>query len=197
MIGTSIEVRGLLEPNMPRTPSSASYSIDGATSVPFNIPAYVDNYRGLPSNASRVRVPILETPTLPYGNHTLIITYLGSAETVPLALDYFVVNHGVSDSTDPGKSTNRAMIGGLVGGAALVTLGAAFFLRRKRRNDEHRFQQMDDSNSIALFDSGAGYPPSHTSGRNQVYHPVGYDDPFAEPLLVGQSIPLKPQHAPL
>ena len=182
---------------MPRAPSSATYSIDGAASVPFSIPAYLDNFRGLPSNASRVGVPFFETATLPYGSHTLAITYLGSNETVPLALDYFVVNHG-SGSSDTGKggTNSGAVIGGLVGGAALVTLGAAFFLRRKRQADSHRFKTIDESNSVPLFDSGGGHPPFHTfppSTQNQAYHAVGYEDPFAEPLLVGQTIPVKPQ----
>ena len=48
---------------------------------------------------------LIRTPLLPPGNHTLELVNLGAQNTVPLAVDYFLVSHG--DVDNPMKSPER------------------------------------------------------------------------------------------
>jgi len=152
---------------MPRHAADATWSIDGGRPVPFIINPYVDNFRRIPANKTRFRVPVFSTTPVPIGEHTLEITYKGNASVVPLSLDYFVVNHGgvrsalppltsSSINTTPSQNTipnpvealstaksppnTGHIVGGLVGGLVFLGLAAALFtiiVRRRRRYQEY------------------------------------------------------------
>ena len=73
----------------------------------FVMPAWVSGFRGLPANDSMWRQTVFSTPTVSPGYHTLEITNLGNASTVPLSIDYFLVYHGdVDASTATGTPPN-------------------------------------------------------------------------------------------
>ena len=78
---------------MPRVPASAAFSIDGGPAVPFSLPVYSEGFRGLGPSEQHSRLPILITPPVANGHHTIDIVYLGNTNTVPLTLDYFIVAH--------------------------------------------------------------------------------------------------------
>ena len=92
-LGTSIEIRGYLQTTMPRIPTTATFSIDGGPVRPFTLPVYNDGFRSTTSGTTRWRTPLLVTPPVQNGQHTIDITYRGNATTVPFTVDYFVVAH--------------------------------------------------------------------------------------------------------
>jgi len=147
---------------MPQTPSFATFSIDNGPETPFTLPTYTNNFRGLNSGASRYRVSVLHTPSVPNGAHNISITHHGNSTSTPLAIDYFMVAHdesrvnpstGVGTPLSPGggtttnppttnvsqQSTNTgAIVGGVVGGVAflaIVAILAFCFWRRRKRKD--------------------------------------------------------------
>jgi len=93
---------------MPRAAGSGSYSVDGGPAVRFEIPAWTPGFRGLPTNETMRRVLLFTTPPVAPGQHTIEITNLGSAETVPLSIDYVYVAHG--DVDEP--ATTATGVGG-------------------------------------------------------------------------------------
>lgn len=103
--GTSIEIRGYLQPSFPRVPTTATFSIDGGPVRPFTLPVYTDGFRGTTTGSTRWRAPLLVTPPVSNGQHTIDIIYRGNSTTVPFTVDYFVVAHqgaAVTPSTNIG-----------------------------------------------------------------------------------------------
>ena len=92
-LGVSLSWFGLILSNFPLTSTSAIYSIDNQTPIPFSVPALKD------AKALRLYNQVLfKTETLSPGQHELIVTYQGNSRTAPLALDYFVVQNASATS---------------------------------------------------------------------------------------------------
>ena len=94
LLGERIELAGYMTSSMPRAAGAATYSVDGGTPVPFEIPAWTPSFRGSGSNESIMRYTLFTTPKTSPGLHTLELVNQGNASTVPLPLHYFVVHHG-------------------------------------------------------------------------------------------------------
>ncbi|KAF9481709.1 hypothetical protein BDN70DRAFT_876030 [Pholiota conissans] len=82
--GTSIDYYGTLLNNALLNASSATYSIDDQTPIPFSI---VDFHLGDTPNG----VPLFRSGTLPAGKHTLKVVNQGNTTVTPLALRYLIV----------------------------------------------------------------------------------------------------------
>lgn len=139
---------------MPRVEGSASYSIDGAPPVVFQLPTHLRH-----SKADDVRFSIstLSTPPIRLGLHTLELVNLGNSTTVPLSIDTLSISHGSSEAmlvtpeafndatVNPAVSAEAApapqwrlmekrstsspnivapIVGGIVGGAAVLVCAA-------------------------------------------------------------------------
>jgi len=82
----------------------------------FEIPAWVPGFRGMSSNETIRRVSLFTTPLVSPGLHSVEITNLGNAETVPLPLDFIFVEHG-----DVGSGTARFSTQAPLGGKLTQT----------------------------------------------------------------------------
>jgi len=157
--GTKATWYGWLPGDYGSAGARATFAVDGAASVEFEIP-------GVPGGGDTTlyHVPLFETPTLPRGEHALDVVYGGAA--MPLVLDYFLVEDGdlfvtdasaradqdgdespvggaptPSPSPSPApepesKKTNvGAIAGGVVGGVVglALILGLIFFLLKRRK----------------------------------------------------------------
>ena len=132
------------------------------------------------SNANTYYNQILfETAQLPFGQHKLVVQYLGNSTSVPLALNYFIQkpedassstssNNTTTSSTplasgtsssnsSPSSSTTihrkpiDAIIGGIVGGVVLISLLIAlFFFNRRRKKRVQALSEKSRSESIRV-----------------------------------------------
>ena len=128
--------------------ASATYTVDDQDPISFLVP--------VSSNSNTYYNQILfETGQLPFGQHKLVVTYLGNSTTVPLALNYFVQqdtssstssnatsslpsgtssNSSTSSSTAVNREPTEAIIGGIIGGLVLISLLLALFFNRRCYN---------------------------------------------------------------
>ncbi|KAF8880169.1 hypothetical protein BD779DRAFT_1100045 [Infundibulicybe gibba] len=161
--GTSVTWVGFIPGQMAsnQLTSNAIYSIDNAEPVPFSFHA---------STFNLTNQVLFTSPTLNPGPHSLEVTHQGNATTPPLVLDHFIVANNVTTPSVPpvasassqppavsstaattSTSTNKpstsvpigAIVGGAIGGIAVLCL-AAFLLRRRIR---HRFGTDRDNTS--------------------------------------------------
>ncbi|KAF8163682.1 hypothetical protein B0H34DRAFT_672630 [Crassisporium funariophilum] len=147
--GIQLSWYGFIPTEFPHGPSLATYSIDGGTPINFLL-------RGLSQDSITIyNQKFFSTQTLSPGPHTLIVVHEGTGSTTPLTLDYLVVQIGTipstngtsstTNDTDPasnstssggkGRSSIGLIVGGVVGGLALVIfaiLGFLFLWRRER-----------------------------------------------------------------
>jgi len=127
---------------LPITPALATYTIDGSQNIPVAL-------KGLPSGSVTLyNQKFFETPTLPYGPHTLNITYDGDGgnnASTPLVLDFLLIRNGsivpnpIATSASPvaltsaSKKVNVAgVVCGVLAAVALVLI-LAFFLRYRKQ----------------------------------------------------------------
>ncbi|GJJ15747.1 hypothetical protein Clacol_010025 [Clathrus columnatus] len=104
-IGIQLAWYGFIPIEVSHFPSSGVYSIDGGSSIPFQIP-------GLPSGAttSFFNQLFFTTPTLDMGSHVLSVKYTGTSGQIPLTLDYVNVLNGSfpsSSTTSSGEGSNN------------------------------------------------------------------------------------------
>ena len=198
MLGSSVELLGYQNATMPRVPSIATWSIDGSRPVQVTIPPYVDNFRGLPSSNTRFRVNLFETASVTPGSHTLELTFLGNASTVPFSFDYLLVHHGnlsgspgpstgsptpgSGDTSNPqgadppsNKSKTISIVGGIVGGVVgIILIGLlVFFIRRRRKRQANAWGQrpIDEPwNPVASPYFTTGISPSSAGRPSGQYH---------------------------
>ncbi|KAF8159353.1 hypothetical protein B0H34DRAFT_767602 [Crassisporium funariophilum] len=168
--GVSLAWYGLIPTELSGTPSLASYTIDGSVSVPFVLNGLSDG------SVSMFNQLFFETPKLPFGPHTIVVTFESDQTSTPLSLDFLLVQNGTASSgpTFPSISTSsptstsmplpfssgslkRVNVAGIVCGvlgAILFTLILIFLLlryrKRKRENEQMR------SATVAPF-----YPTSY------------------------------------
>ncbi|KAF8880153.1 hypothetical protein BD779DRAFT_1099478 [Infundibulicybe gibba] len=181
---------------------SATYSIDEAEPVPFELhtPPVV-NYH---TNNSTTQVALnltnqvfFTSPTLSPGPHSLKVTYEGNQTAVPLALNHFVVANNVS-TTSP--SANRpstsapigAIVGGVIGGIAVLCL-AAFLLRRRSRQwkTSRKRSSIDHDDTTTFphltpFDAMPSGPAmAEASNRTlKAHRPLMVDPPEFDPYIL-------------
>jgi hypothetical protein len=168
----------------PSGPSTATYSIDGASPVTFTI-------NGLNLGATtRFQQVFFETDTLPMGKHNISVRYLGSSS--PLVLEYLRIQNGdvvfsgsdipppvigdqgqsnttTTDDDDKPSSHTGVIVGGAVGGVALlVLLVIIFFLLRKlkQRRRAKQLTNIDDDGPVSHT-----YPMAEAAPFIQHQHP--------------------------
>ncbi|TFK30220.1 hypothetical protein FA15DRAFT_203801 [Coprinopsis marcescibilis] len=153
----------LPNPSDPLESSQGIYTIDNLTAVPFDIP-------GLAVRDLGHRI-LFETEQIPYGDHRINITYLGSS--APLVLDSVWIQDGdilppqapvttpsVAPPSDPPTGDNNfsigeqaltssnlpvgAIAGGTIGGIValvLICFGLYFFVIRRRRRHQLQWKR--------------------------------------------------------
>lgn len=151
-IGVSLSWYGFIPQELPISPSSGTYSIDGKTPINFKL-------NGLPTNttATTYNQKFFETDQLSATSHTLEVVYQGSNST-PLTLTDLIIQNGtlsststsassLATSTSTGNSVSATstaksstpvgpIVGAVIGGIALILfalLGAFLFRRRQKR----------------------------------------------------------------
>ncbi|EAU88910.1 hypothetical protein CC1G_10556 [Coprinopsis cinerea okayama7 len=155
--GTKLTWVGWTPDNYPRGNSTGTYSLDGGEPVTFDI-------QGLPSTYTLRNQYYFELEDLEPGvEHTLVVEHKGSS--TPLVLDYLLVEEGdfrmptnptkvtpSMDDSSPSSSARvsepahhskdkppvGAIVGGVIGGLALIViliLGILFYKRRSRRHN--------------------------------------------------------------
>lgn len=148
--GVGLSFYGMIPGELPISPSLAAYSIDGGPSTPVAL-------KGLsPGSVTLYNQKFFETPTLPYGLHTLKVTYDGDDgnASTPLVLDFLLIQNGsiapntttsLPASTSPPvlvRTTKKVNVAGVVCGvlaALVVVLLAAFFFLKHRKQKEVKF----------------------------------------------------------
>ena len=100
-LGVSLSWLGFVPPNFSLNSTSAIYSIDGQTPIPFFVPA-LSAANALPL----YNQVFFKTETLSPGQHELIVTYQGNSGTAPLALDSFVVQNASASRVQNASTTS-------------------------------------------------------------------------------------------
>jgi len=197
--GVSLSWYGFIPRELPITSSPATYSIDGQTPVNFLL-------KGLSSNATTYyNQKFFETPQLTAGPHTLKAVFQGNRST-PLTLDYLIVQNGTVSSTttsgssqatssttgNDGTSTSGkastpvgAIVGGVIGGLALIAFVIFGFLFLRRRQKRVAQEKVFIS-TPKPFD----YTPLHPSGNPSLsvgtsYSPVSQTTQRGIPVTKG------------
>ncbi|KAJ7697267.1 hypothetical protein B0H17DRAFT_1177727 [Mycena rosella] len=136
--GTAATLIGHVPNQYPPNATSASYTIDGGPPISFPL-------NGLASATSSTQFNSLffTTPALPDGFHTLAVTHGGDLNHTPLAVKFFytsVSSQGSSTATTsptssipPRRTNTGAIVGGVVGGLALLGFLAVLVLWRRKR----------------------------------------------------------------
>ncbi|KAF9523737.1 hypothetical protein CPB83DRAFT_732463, partial [Crepidotus variabilis] len=157
-IGTSLSwYGGSIPENMGNSPTTGSYSIDGHSPTVFNLKNYPQNSQNFQK--------FFETPTLPMGQYNLSVVFNGNNQTVPLSLDFFLVQNGTlstntsSSTTDipllPSTSPSNkqqdtplpikiAVIVGSIAGVLLVLAFTLWYVCRLERNRKQRRKAVED-----------------------------------------------------
>ncbi|KIM39686.1 hypothetical protein M413DRAFT_447143 [Hebeloma cylindrosporum] len=150
-MGVGLSFYGLIPRELPISPSLATFSIDGGPTTPVAL-------KGLtPGSVTLYNQKFFETPTLPYGLHTLNVTYKGddsSNGSTPLVLDYLLIQNGsIASSSTPllpastaapvsTSATKNVNVAGVVCGvlaAIAFLLVLAFFFMKYRKSKEVKF----------------------------------------------------------
>lgn len=156
-LGVSLSWFGYIPVELPFSPSSATYSIDGETPINFLL-------RGLPVNSTTTvyNQKFFETAQLSPTSHTLKVVYEGNDST-PLTLDYLIIQNGTSSSVSTSTTSSISSIptstgnaasatstprgipvgsiaGGVIGGLALAVFAILgfLFLRRRQKLDAQK-----------------------------------------------------------
>ena len=144
--------------SQPGIPASSTYAIDDQTPISFSVPARPDTY---------FNQILFKTGELPFEQHKLVVIYNGNNSTVPLALNYFVLQGAPSSKNTPTSSSipsgslsnpspsssitihrkpTGAIIGGVMGGLVLILLLLILFFVVRRRNNR-RSQALSEMTS--------------------------------------------------
>ncbi|KAF9475211.1 hypothetical protein BDN70DRAFT_269569 [Pholiota conissans] len=94
--GTSVSWVGYIFGNYAKQSATATYSIDGGAPVTFALPT---------SQIFFGNTVFFKTPNLSQGSHTLVVTYKGDGNSMPLALDYFFLTNGAGASSGGGGNS--------------------------------------------------------------------------------------------
>lgn len=128
-----------------------------ATWVIDNNPAQNFTLNGHEVNATTVyNQKFFETPVYPFGSHKLTVTYNGDNSKTPLVLGKLVIQNGTavpsatgttgtratsSSSTHATSNHTPAIVGGVIGGVALlIVLSLVLFVLYRRRQKEKRIK---------------------------------------------------------
>jgi LPXTG-motif cell wall-anchored protein len=153
--GVGISWVGMIPSGGPRNQSNATYSIDNAPPILFNLNGLPDG----PDVLSVYEQTFFSVPGLSPGPHSLHVVYDGTPEQTPLTLSYMILMNSTLPSptsslnsspsnTSPiphqsastgGRPKTGAIAGGIIAGVAVVILASLslfFFLRRRRRKRE-------------------------------------------------------------
>lgn len=151
--GTSITWIGYIFANFAQQSATATWSVDSSDPISFALPT---------SAVSFGNSIFFTTNNLSVGAHSLLVTYKGNTNAMPLTLDYFFLRNdvnttevssinstvtttstsGTATSTSPGANTSApgkshvhsgVIGGGIAGGVLVFILVAAFVIMRKRR----------------------------------------------------------------
>jgi hypothetical protein len=173
LLGVSLSWYGYIPVEFSFSPSSATYSIDGETPISFLL-------KGLPVNSTTTvyNQKFFETVQLSPTSHTLKVVYEGNNST-PLTLDYLIVQNGTSSSstttslpTSTGSTVSATstptgfvpvgpIVGGVIGGLALVVFAVLgyFLLRRRPKLGVQGIDSTPTDSTPRPF----GYTPLHLS----------------------------------
>jgi hypothetical protein len=187
LVGTNVSLYGFNEgDSSARVASTGRYHIDGSHEnnfvnpgsrpPPANPSGRIDNYNEL----------LFTSSDLDPGTHDLTVTFTGvktGNESIQwLAIDYFYVtasagtggdggqsgsSGSASDGSESGKSPVGAIVGGVVGGVAvlvLLGLGVLFFLKRRKRSRDAELT----AGSGGYFDAQPNFLSSSSGGANGV-----------------------------
>ncbi|KAF8162745.1 hypothetical protein B0H34DRAFT_692785 [Crassisporium funariophilum] len=151
--GVGLAWYGYIPADTTLSPSVATYTLDGKTTSAFPINRV--------ATTLEINQKLFETPSLSPGLHSLIVVNNGGATSLPLTLQYIVINN-VTETSPPaslspngtssptGSSTNSrklvtttpvgAIAGAVVGGLVLlvIIILILFCLRYKKRSMFHR-----------------------------------------------------------
>jgi len=148
--GVGLSFYGIIPRELPISPSLAAYSIDGGPNTPVAL-------KGLPpGSVTLFNQKFFETPTLPYGLHTLKVTYNGDDgnASTPLVLDFLLIQNGsispnttasLPASTSPpvlASAAKKVNVAGVVCGvlaALAAVLILAFLFLKYRKQKEVKF----------------------------------------------------------
>jgi hypothetical protein len=186
LLGTSISWVGYTQPLSDGTSTSSTYSIDDQTPISFPIPAS-------PDNNTHFNQILFNTEQLSPGEHTLVVTYSGNSTSAPLSLNYFVQEGANSTSSNsssiaptstsvlssislssPSSTSNVAssstidskpIIGGVIGGVALISIFLALFFFIRRRNNRRKAlnEKLYIDPSLEVVDPFLPLPSTHTT----------------------------------
>ena len=156
--GVSLTWYGVIRPELPITPTTGSFAIDGGKPEIFRL-------KGLTSGEiTQYNQIFFQTPQFQQGKHTIAVTYLGDLTTTPLTLDYLIVQNGTAPSVTPPNNSSTTgnantapeqhshssvgpIVGGVVGGLAVVAIiGVVIFLYLRRRRN--KVEEGDDDNVV-------------------------------------------------
>lgn len=147
--GVGLSFYGIIPQGLPISPSLATYSIDRGQATPVAL-------KGLsPGEVTQYNQKFFETPTLPYGIHTLKVTYdgeNGNNASTPLVLDYLLIQSRniASNSTtslppptsppvlatSAAKKVNVAgVVCGVLAAVALVLILVFLFLKYRKHKE--------------------------------------------------------------
>ena len=159
MSGISLIWLGFYLDNLSTASTTATYAIDGQSPIIFSLNGTSSEGPGVQYNQV-----FFQTDQLPYRSHNLDVVYNGNSSTTPLTLSALLVQYNISSPTFPtgsssgtssaisGTSTDGTsnvsfsgprhlgpIIGGVIGGLALLTFaisGILFLRRRNKRSQE-------------------------------------------------------------
>ncbi|KAF9563376.1 hypothetical protein CPC08DRAFT_330600 [Agrocybe pediades] len=147
--GVSVTWYGVVFPKLPNSPARGSYVVNGESPHAFQL-------EGLsPGEVTQYNQIFFQTPPYNQGQHTMVVTYLGNTNTTPLTLDYLIIQNGTqlrNATASPTSSTHTLgpVVGGVLGGIALVILTAVGFIlyRRRKKKNGKTTQPASGSESI-------------------------------------------------
>ncbi|RDB27359.1 hypothetical protein Hypma_004464 [Hypsizygus marmoreus] len=169
--GTSLSWVGYIPTELPHNSSSGTYSIDGGSPVTFRL-------EGLPAGGTVTvyNQVFFSTPELAPGPHSILVTYTGNRQLTPLTLDYLYITSTSSPQTtsDPSSSSPStsispsstvnpsstsevkqnsdppvgAIVGGVIGGIAIIAAILFFFWWRRRKHHRVAHELGRDENTF-------------------------------------------------
>ncbi|KAJ3514206.1 hypothetical protein NLJ89_g2501 [Agrocybe chaxingu] len=168
--GSSLEYYGFIPDNFPRVDATATWAVDGGTPQEFALEATPP---GTPLHRFQ---KFFQTDVYPIGDHRLQVVYQGDSTKTPLTLTNVIVGNGTtttstgipsgssagagptgtsgtSGAATSGKSTNLgAILGGVLGGLALILLVALLFWLRRRRRRRAEPQEKPNTTVVQPFE---------------------------------------------
>ncbi|KAJ2915227.1 hypothetical protein MD484_g5179, partial [Candolleomyces efflorescens] len=212
--GTKLTWVGQIVGGLPSDPSSGTYTLDSRSPVRFTW----NGSSAIPT--TQLYQTFFETPDLDMGTHTLTVTHQGTS--APIVLDYLLVEDGDIIAATPGdpapsstavvpgdttappstsssgsKTPVGAIVGGVLGGIALIGIFvlAFFFLRRRtsaRRGLDEKVSNpyySPDINGSRPSNPQPLYPPPSPPHPHVVAQNSFTSLPMAQSNTTGGSIP--------